>query len=166
MPLRLRAKVTFCGSPECYLPTRHPGKSLHTGSAEQAPTMVKVEFSSSFQAAAGQQSANCSTEACTLLVWAQTLNQEERLSADTVLDLLQVHCAKSSITRSNITQELFLLHNKHLWPPPPPPPPPPQWTPSHCDVGGIEEEDQLSKVGGTLEKKCALGFLLRMQKPS
>ena len=102
--------------------------------------------------ATGQQSANCRAETYALLTTAQILNQEERLPTNTVFltDCRSIlHSLQSSGWEqifSNIRQELSLLNNKtsvtlH-------------WTPCHCGVGGDEEADRLSKMGGTLEQSA------------
>ena len=130
------------------------------GSAEEAAknggdgVFIKLPDGRSIRksVATGQQSTNYRAEAYALLTAAQTLNQEERLSNNTVFltdcrSILQsLQSPGGDQIFSNIRQELSLLKNKTSVTL--------QCIPSHCGVGGNEEADRLSKMGSKLEKSA------------
>ena len=133
------------------LPTRQPPRVSRRGSKNGGGgVFIKLPDGRSIRksVATGQQSTNYRAEAYALLTAAQTLNQEERLSTNTVFltdcrSILQsLQSPGGDQIFSNIKQELSLFKNKtsvSL-----------QWTPSRCGVRGNEEADRLSKMGSKL----------------
>ena len=100
--------------------------------------------------ATGQQSTNYRAETYPLLAAAQTLNQEERFSTNTVF-LTECRSILQSLQSpggdqifSSIRQELSLLKTNTSVTL--------QWIPSHCGVGSNEEADRLSKMESKLEQ--------------
>ena len=117
--------------------------------------MAEVECSSSSPTAdpsgslaTRQQLTNYRAEAYALLAAAQTLNQKERLSTNTVFltdcqSILQsLQSPGGEQVFRNMRQELSLLKNKASVTL--------QWISSHRGVGDNEETDWLSKVGSKL----------------
>ena len=116
--------------------------------------MAEVELSSKLpdgrpirkSVATGQQSTNYRTESYALLAAAPTLNQKERFPTLTVSILQNLQSPGGDQSFSNIRREQSLLKNKTSVAL--------QWISSHCGVGGNEETDWLSKMGGKLEQSA------------